>query len=125
MTAPTVALVAAPFRPTNICGSAAGARIRQNIVHGSAPVEREKWTRSMDSERKASMPFSRIGKKHTMKTMIIFGGKPKPNHVTKIGAKAIFGAISSATADGYSVRSRKGEKATSIERGTPITTAMV
>ena len=43
------------------------------LLKGPAPVERQKRVRSRLSEVKARMPFSRMGKKQTMKTMITFG----------------------------------------------------
>jgi hypothetical protein len=57
------------------------------LGNGTSPVERQKRVRSRLSEVKARMPFSRMGKKQTRKTIRILGRKPKPNQVTKMGAK--------------------------------------
>src|SRR5450631_3637817 len=113
MTAPTVALTAAPLRPTKSCGRAAGRRTLKKVVIGPAPVERQKRCRSTANDVNAKIEFSNMGKKQTKKTIKIFGAKPKPNQVTKTGANTILGIISTVTASGYSVRRRNGEKAMS------------
>jgi len=86
--------------PTKSWGRAAGRRTLKKVRKGPAPVERQKRVRSRLREVKARIPFSRIGKKQTRKTIRILGRKPKPNQVTKIGAKTIFGTISRVTASG-------------------------
>src|SRR5690348_9334608 len=98
--APTVALSAAYLKPTKHCGIAAGSRTFQKTRLQLAPVERQNRSNSSDSELKARIAFSTIGKKHTRKTMITFGSRPKPSQEMKIGAKAIFGVISSETKNG-------------------------
>src|SRR5262245_10260808 len=107
MVAPTVALTAAPFRPTKSSGSAAGSRTSKKVRAGPAAGDREaggsdrqRRLSSTLSDVKASTPLSRMGKKQTRNTMAIFGYMLKPNAVTMVGASAIFGTISRVTASG-------------------------
>ena len=88
-----------------------------------APRERKTSSNSGSTVAKPAATFTTIGKKANMNAVIIAGGVPIPNQITKIGTIATLGTELNAISSGYNARYNKVDQPTAIPIPKPPKTA--
>ena len=79
---------------------------------------------SVSTERTPRITFSRIGKKDSSATMMIFEVIPNPNQMMNSGIRATLGTTCEATITGRIACSSQATRPSTIPRASPRTSAI-